>query len=319
MIVYRELATLERDLGVPAKTLYALSNSISAHYRQVLLPKKDGGFRQLSLPDAPLKALQRRIYQVLLAPMAPAPWATAYRFGGSPRVNAQCHLGKPMVVKLDILHFFDSIRYDSVKNAAFPQEIYAENLRILLAMLCYQGDRLPQGAPTSPAISNLVMKELDETLGPWCGQRGIAYTRYCDDLTFSGDFDPGALIPFVRRELKGRGFLLNDQKTRILPQGQRQTVTGLVVNQRLALPRQKRRELRQELHFIQTYGLESHLHRRGLDCSPRAYLASLLGQVSYGLSVDPGDQELQAYRDYLLNSLRHKAPLVEGSCQGERD
>ncbi len=94
--------------------------------------------------------------RVLLAPMPVSPYAMAYRYGASVVRNAAQHVGRPAVLKLDIRHFFDSILYASVKEAAFPAEIYGEPLRILLTILCYHRDGLPQGAPSSPAISNLV-------------------------------------------------------------------------------------------------------------------------------------------------------------------
>ena len=165
MIVYRELTSLEQDLGISAETLYAVSNSLSHHYRTVKITKKSGGYRTLSVPDEILKRIQCQIAAVLLVHMPVSRYATAYRFGSTTVKNAQPHVGKPLVLKLDILHFFDSIRYSAVKDMVFPASIYAENIRILIAMLCYRKDSLPQGAPTSPAISNILMYEFDGTIG----------------------------------------------------------------------------------------------------------------------------------------------------------
>ena len=168
------------------RTLYAVSNRIPAHYHRAEVPKRDGGARVLRVPDPVLKDIQRRIARVLLSGMPVSPHATAYRYGAGVVENARRHVGRPELLKLDILHFFDSIRYIQVKEAAFPAEIYAEPLRILLSMLCYDRDVLPQGAPTSPWIANLVLRPFDEKLGAWCRARGVVYTRYCDDLAFSG-------------------------------------------------------------------------------------------------------------------------------------
>ena len=110
MIVYRELSSLEQDLGISAKTLYAVSNNLSKHYRKAKLPKKNGGFRNLSVPDEVLKSIQKRIAEVLLIHMPVSRYAKAYRFGSSTLRNAKHHVGKRVVLKLDILHFFDSIR-----------------------------------------------------------------------------------------------------------------------------------------------------------------------------------------------------------------
>lgn len=299
MIVYRELSSLEQDLGISAKSLYAVSNNLSKHYRKTKLPKKGGGFRNLSVPDEVLKSIQKRIAEVLLIHMPVSRYAKAYRFGSSTLRNAKHHIGKQVVLKLDILHFFDSIRYSTVKDKVFPENIYAEPLRILLTMLCYYKDALPQGAPSSPAITNIILYEFDEQIGQWCWERGIAYTRYCDDMTFSGDFDPAEVIRFIRLELKKMGFLLNEQKIKIQRPGRQQTVTGIVVNERLSIPTDYRRKLRQELYFCRKFGIREHLQKIGLEILEDTYRMQLLGKVNYVLQVHPDDEEIKAARKWL--------------------
>lgn len=299
MIVYRELSSLEKDLGFQTKTLYAVSNNLRKHYHNVELPKKSGGTRTLSVPDELLKSIQRRITEVLLVSMPVSGYAKAYHYGSSTTRNAKPHVGKNIVLKLDILHFFDSVRYSTVKNLAFPREIYGENLRILLTMLCYYKDGLPQGAPSSPAISNIIFYGFDEKIGRWCQKRNISYTRYCDDMTFSGDFCPEDVIPFVKSELKKLGFLLNEQKTRIQHPFQRQKVTGIVVNEKLSIPGEDRRKLRQELYYCQKYGIAEHLRRIGVDVPEKIYRQRLLGRVNYFLQISPGDPELMKYGEWL--------------------
>ena len=304
MIVYRELSSLEQDLGISAKTLYAVSNNLNKHYRKAKLPKKNGGFRNLSVPDEALKTIQKRIAEVLLIHMPLSKYAKAYRFGGSTLRNAKHHVGKQIVLKLDILHFFDSIRYSTVKDVVFPEKIYAEPLRILLTMLCYHKDALPQGAPSAPAITNIILYEFDELVGQWCRERGIAYTRYCDDMTFSGDFDSAEVIRFVRLELKKMGFLLNDQKTRTRRPGQQQTVTGIVVNEKLSIPVDYRRKLRQELYYCKKFGIQEHLRKIGLEIPEDNYRMQLLGKVNYVLQVQPEDRDLLEARKWLQQSTK---------------
>ena len=299
MIVYRELSSLEQDLGISAKTLYAVSNNINKHYHKAKLPKKSGGYRNLSVPDDILKAIQRQISEVLLIHMPVSRYAKAYRFGSSTLRNAKHHVGKQVVLKLDILHFFDSIRYSTVKDKVFPAEIYAEPLRILLTMLCYHKDALPQGAPSSPTITNIILYEFDELIGQWCRECGIAYTRYCDDMTFSGDFEPEEVIRFVRLELKKIGFLLNEQKTRIQYPSQQQTVTGIVVNEKMSIPADYRRKLRQELYYCRKFGIQEHLQKIGLEIPEDNYRMQLLGKVNYVLQVHPDDQDMLRARKWL--------------------
>jgi retron-type reverse transcriptase len=204
-----------------------------------------------------------------------------------------------VVLKLDILHFFDSIRYSTVKDKVFPEEIYAEPLRILLTMLCYHKDSLPQGAPSSPAITNVILFEFDEQIGQWCRERGITYTRYCDDMTFSGDFNPAEVIRFVRLELKKMGFLLNEQKTKIQCPGHQQTVTGIVVNEKLGIPADYRRKLRQELYYCRKFGVQEHIQKIGLEMTENTYRMQLLGKVNYVLQVHPDDQDINAAKKWL--------------------
>lgn len=304
MIVYCEVSTLAKDLGIRAETLYAVSNSLPRHYRQVRLPREDGTDRRLLIPDQPLKEIQRRIDRRLLAYMPVSPYAAAYRCGGGIGPNARPHVGQPMVLKLDIRGFFDSILYSTVKERVFPARRFSEPVRVLLTILCYYRDGLPQGAPTSPAISNIILGEFDETVGAWCRARGIAYTRYCDDMTFSGSFDAGEATAFVRGELRAMGFFLNDRKTQLLRAGQRQTVTGLVVNERLGVSSAYRRQLRQELYYCKKFGVEEHLARTGCQETAASYRRKLLGRVNFILQFSPADREMRSYRDWLLSQIR---------------
>lgn len=299
-ITYHELSSLEQDLGVKAKTLYAISNNLSRHYRPVQIPKSDGSVRQLLVPDEALKSIQRKILQVLLSRSEISRYATAYRYGGSIVKNARVHVGKAQILKLDIRHFFDSIRYSTVKEIVFPAEIYSEQNRVLLTMLCYYQDALPQGAPTSPAISNIILRDFDNALGAWCGERGIAYTRYCDDMTFSGFFDAQEVVCLVRKRLSEYGLQLNERKTKRLDPHQRQTVTGVVVNRKANARSAYRRVLRQELYYCQKFGIESHLQRMGSSASVEQYRHRLLGRVNFVLSITPENEEMQRYKQWLL-------------------
>lgn len=287
MIVYRELSSLCHDLGFTASTLYYVSRNREKHYHPVSVPKADGGTRLLSVPDGLLKAIQTSIYEQLLGRERISQYASAYRPGGGIKPNAVPHIGQPMLLKLDIRRFFDSAIYPLIKEKAFPADRYSEPNRILLAMLCTYHDVLPQGAPSSPAISNLILRDFDDTTGSWCVEHGIKYTRYCDDMTFSGSFDHRAVIAFVSSEIRKLGFFPNHKKTVFVNSGQRHTVTGLVVNTKLSVPRAYKRLLRQELYYCRKYGIASHLNRKGVSMTPERYRSVLLGRVNYVLSIEP--------------------------------
>lgn len=297
-IVYRRLSSLETDLGYSAKALYTLSNSVSAHYKSIGIPKRNGERRQLLVPDPFLKAVQHSIAEKLLFFEACSPYATAYRAGGSTLINARPHVGKKVLLQLDIRCFFDKIFYPIIKEKVFPRGKYAENLRVLLTLLCVYKDTLPQGAPTSPAISNIIMRDFDNTVGIWCQRQGISYTRYCDDMSFSGDFDPSPVIALVGQELKKMGLFLNDSKTKVVRDGQRKKVTGIIVNEKINIPVSYKRKIRQEMYYCIKYGIQSHIEKCGIIGSEEQFRQKMLGKINYALSICK-TQELEEYRAWL--------------------
>ena len=304
MIVYKELRSLETDLGIPVKTLYAVSNNVNAHYRSKSIPKSDGSFRVLSIPDEPLKKIQRAISEKLLAYEPVSIYAKAYKPTSNVRKNAICHVGKEKLLKLDIYKFFDSIKYSLVKEKVFPENKYSEQIRILLSLLCYKGESLPQGAPTSPIISNIIMRDFDQTVGEWCKERKISYSRYCDDMAFSGSFDETAVIDFVTDKLKALGFILNKRKTRCLGVGEKKTVTGIVVNEKVNAQKSYRRQVRQEVFYCQKFGVKEHLSRIGCADEPYRYLSHLLGKINYVLQITPDNKDFLNYKAQISTLLK---------------
>lgn len=306
MIVYKEFSSLLNDLDVSGKALYSVSNHIDRHYHPVKIPKGNGEFRHLHVPDDFLKSIQRKINDKLLSMEEISPYATAYRPGGSTKVNANPHVGKPVLLKLDIRHFFDHLIYPMVKDKAFPKERYSEQNRVLLSLLCIYRDSLPQGAPTSPMISNIIMRDFDNKIGAWCYEHEIAYTRYCDDMTFSGNFEAYPIIQLVRSELRKLGLFLNDKKTVVVRKGQKQSVTGIVVNERLSVSAGYKKELRQEMYYCMKFGVESHLNSNGNNESPDKYILQLLGRINYVLSVEPQNKQMQKYKLWLIENLKSR-------------
>jgi retron-type reverse transcriptase len=299
MKTYAVLDSLEQDLGFSAKTLYGLSNNLDKHYRNIFIPKHDGSKRKLSIPDLILKRVQRSIADNILADYPISRYAMAYTRGSSVQKNASLHVGKQKILKLDIDGFFDHITYSRVKDCVFCKENYSEPIRILLTMLCYYKESLPQGAPTSPAITNIIMYDFDEKIGKYCGENNISYTRYCDDMTFSGDFDEKAVIFVVKDELRKLGLFLKNRKTAVIPSTKRQTVTGIVVNEKIGLTKEYKNKIRQEIYYIKKYGIDEHLSK--IETSDKQhYLNSLKGRVAFVLQTIP-DEEFLRYKEFLKN------------------
>jgi hypothetical protein len=224
-------------------------------YREVFIPKRRGGKRRLLIPDDPTKSLQRRILRRLLTGLN-AHWA-ACGFEQSRSIvrAAEPHAGQAVVVKIDIRHFFPSTTAARVE-AYFRRIGWDSEAAALLTRLTTTEGGLPQGAPTSPRLSNVVNYYLDVQLANLAGRRYGEYTRYADDITISYPKDyprhvRGA-IQQARSILKSKGYQIHGRKLRILRRHQRQTVTGLVVNDGVNLPRKTRRWLRAVEHRYRT-------------------------------------------------------------------
>lgn len=301
MVVYRELSSLCNDLGYSARALYAVSNSVYKHYHRVDIPKADGGIRTLNVPDVYLKSIQKSIVRNLLAYEEISPYATAYHMGGSTRRNAEPHMGAAVILKMDIKKFFDHITFPMVKAKVFTSDKYSEANRILLSVLCIYNEHIPQGAPTSPYISNIIMRDFDNRVGTWCDEHGIKYTRYCDDMTFSGNFDPKEVKAYVSREILREGFYVNNKKTVAVRDGRRKEITGIVVNDKVSVPHSYKKKLRQEIYYCKRFGVAAHLENRGIKEAPNKYLRKLLGRVNYILSVEKDNNEIEKYKEWLAS------------------
>lgn len=248
----RSIASLAERLQVRQVELA----TFEPRYHRFRIAKRSGGIRELSVPSDGTKRLQRLILARVLGGLRAHPAACAYERGKSIAHNAAPHVGQAVVIKLDIVDFFPATRLDRVQKY-FQRVGYSRKAARLLTRLTTYQDGLPQGAPTSPRLSNLVNYGIDVRLANLAAGRGGVYTRYADDITFSLPYDNPShvrgIVQHVRRILRAYGYELHQKKKlKILRRHHRQLVTGLVVNQRLNLPRQKRRELRAVLHHLQT-------------------------------------------------------------------
>jgi retron-type reverse transcriptase len=294
----RELAEW---LGIPLSRLRWYTHDRPAdttwHYVRYVAPKRNGGERVILAPKRELKALQRKVLDGMLAQVPTAPTTHGFVRGRSVVTNAQPHVGKPLVLKLDLKDFFPSITFPRVRGL-FIALGYSFAVASALALLCTEYDReefvregtryfisvgprhLVQGAPTSPALANLVAWRLDRRLGGLAARHGFAFTRYADDLTFSGESaDQAYKVRIVaQRIIADERFAVNATKTRLARRSARQVVTGLVVNDGIATPRELRRRLRATLHNAEQAGLEAQ-NRDGRADFP-SYLQGLIAFVN---------------------------------------
>jgi retron-type reverse transcriptase len=270
----RVLAMARR--GAPA------GHKLDHAYQQHLLPKKSGGSRVISAPDAGLKRVQRAVLEVLLAPLGQHDAAHGFAPGRSIVGNAQVHVGQSVVVNADVRSCFPSVRWPLVL-AALRRDLSSRLSPVaisLLCDLCTAEGGLPIGAPTSPALLNRVLLKTDEILSDAAATRSVRYTRYADDLSFSGGDEAVQMLGIARRTLAQIGLELDPRKTNIFRRGRRQVVTGLVVNDQVSVPRRIRRRRRAAVHRAEHGQVPLwHDQEQGLD--------ALQGRLAFVRMVHP--------------------------------
>ena len=196
--------------------LYSISNNVEKNYKIFKIKKRNGKYRTIYEPNYTLKEIQKNILNNILNNKKISIYAKAYHKGIGLIDNAKEHVNKKLILKLDIKDFFENISFIDVYNSCFEIEYFPKEIGILLTHLCTYKEHLPQGAPTSSYISNLVLKEFDEYIGVICKEENISYTRYSDDMTFSGDFNPSKIITIVKKELRKYNLELNNEKIHVI-------------------------------------------------------------------------------------------------------
>lgn len=286
------------------KTIYSISNNIEKNYKIYKIKKRNGKYRTIYEPNLILKQIQKQILNNILNNKSISKYAKAYHKGIQLKDNAIPHINKEMILKLDIKDFFENISFLDIYNSCFPIEYFPKSVGMILTYLCTYDNHLTQGSPTSAYISNLVMKEFDEELGNWCNLRNISYTRYSDDMTFSGAFNPSELITKVRKMLYKLGLELNNDKIHIVYKSSSQNVTGIVVNEKMQVNVKYRNKIRQEIYYIKKFGLSSHLKKCDINIDSKRYLNILYGRVLYVLQINENDKEFIKYRQFIENLKR---------------
>jgi hypothetical protein len=267
---------------VPPYRQEDLGHRLDDHYHTYERPKKSGGNRVIAAPNPALKAAQRALLRYGFAELDLHEAATGFRPGLSIRDNAERHVGRRVVVNVDIRGFFPNTGYArvlAVCRRLWGGTISPPAARLVAEICCYDG-ALATGAPTSPAVANAVLLRADRAIAAAARRLGLAYTRYADDLTFSGDAKVASILPFVRHVLRGFGCELDPKKTNIFRRGRRQVVTGLVVNDKPNLPRAIRRRLRAAVHR-RARGGEAVWHGRPMSDG------ELLGRLAHLHLVQP--------------------------------
>lgn len=271
-------------------------------YKKFVIRKRDGGERTICAPGKTLRYVQRRILDQILAKVEPHSAANGFVLGKSVLTNAKPHVGAELLLKFDLENFFPTIHghrvmglferlgYDKADGRFGTEDDSRQVAPVLARLCCFTDDSedrmigfVPQGAPTSPAISNLICRRLDARLQGLAEKFDGVYTRYADDLTFSfrsTSLSIGRFRWWVNQVCHQEGFHINESKFRALRRSQRQSVTGIVVNESPNLNRTWRRNLRAIMHNCRQHGIASQVRDK-----PN-FIAWLRGQASYLHMID---------------------------------
>jgi RNA-directed DNA polymerase len=305
-----QLLSTQVNNPVKSKLLKYLigSENKSSLYREVEIPKKRGGMRKLSIPSRSLKFVQRGLLLALENNLETHKTAKAFVRNQSIKNHCEIHERKKFIMTFDIEDFFPSINWGRINGMflSWPFNFSPLVSTILSNLATYNGI-LPQGAPSSPIISNLICRRLDSRLYQWALKNKLSYSRYADDMTFStnsnSDFEK--LMSELKKTVENEGFKLNNKKTRLLTQGQRQIVTGLVVNKKVNLQKKYIRNLRATLFNVKTFGIKSQLKRQKYflfedDKEELRYKTGDLNRIEYNELI-----KKQNKNKNIINSLNH--------------
>ena len=277
------------------------------HYRYAWIPKASGGHRLVEAPKWRLRTAQRRILDGILDHIPPHEAVHGFRQGRSVVTFAQQHVGRAVVLRVDLQAFFASVFAARVigilGTAGYPEEVActlaalcthrtpadvlaAAPVRDPIDLARLRAPHLPQGAPTSGALANLAAYRLDVRVAGLARKLGATYSRYADDLVLSGDRELARAAPTLVARLAAiateEGFSLNFRKTRVMTQSARQRITGIVVNEKLAAPRAEIERLRATLHNCRRHGPATQNRDNHAD-----FRAHLRGRVAWVSSLDP--------------------------------
>ncbi len=267
-------------------TILKMWNVQEDFYQEFEITGKRGKIRTICAPSRSLKIRQQWILSHILNQIPVAECCEGFRKNHSICTNARKHIGYAQSLNLDLKDFFPTITQGSVFQI-FQEMGYSRDAAEYLAVLCCHDKKLPQGAPTSPCLANIVCRKMDEQLMKFAAEQKLVYTRYADDLSFSGNCELSEYYEQIRNVIWEYGFLINSDKTRIYKGNRRKMITGIVVREDgLSVPRNYKRKLRQEIYYCKKFGPASHLEHISSDkmVNFREYL---YGKAFYVKMVEP--------------------------------
>lgn len=299
-------------LCIEHSQLRTLTRFAPGYYKYFAIKKQSGGLRRIMSPYRDLREVQTWIKENILDKVEQPDYVTAFAKGRNTLGNAKMHEGRKFILKVDIANFFESIGVRSVYGA-FKRMGYDKGVAAWLANLCtatiddYKYAQLEdqeeiqklfdelngrlepfliQGSPTSPGLANIICYRMDKRMMGLANKNGFNYSRYADDMTFSADSKENLpKIGMIRKIVETEGFRLKEEKTELLHEGNRQIVTGLLVDGRVRVPGCYKKDIMRHIHFCQKWGGREHFNR----IAPGKAFGKewLAGRIRYVHSVEP--------------------------------
>lgn len=249
--IINDIDDMSRMIRFPRETLMRYSHKNDKYYHRIDMNKKTGGVRHIESPIRELKAIQRWVLRNILDKLSPSIYSTGFVRGTSILSNAKAHEGNQYILNLDLKNFFTNVKAGSVYTV-FRNIGYSKEVSFFLTSFCTKGGYLPQGAPTSPSLSNLVCLKLDYRIAMYCKKRALTYTRYADDICISGNkhLTIRKVYLFIKGIIQSEGFEINHEKKRLLGPRVRREVTGLTVTPKVTIGKSDYCKYRKRVHDL---------------------------------------------------------------------
>jgi RNA-directed DNA polymerase len=293
---------LGKIVGIKRKILLYFILFTDKYYREFKIPKRSGKWRQINSPYPALSMVQKWILDNILSSISLNHAAKGFIKNISIKDNVLVHIHNKCLLKIDIKNYFPSIDLPRIISV-FLNLGYPHKISYFLAKLCCKDECLPQGAPTSPYLSNIVSKRLDRRLDALSKLCNINYTRYADDMTFSGQYISYKFIDYVYDIINNEGFIPNEKKTKLIIGRGKKVVTGISISDnKMTIPRNKKRSLRKEAHYLLLNGIEKHCEINN-EYDP-ILVERLIGKFNFWKFIEPNNDYVRNTLNRLINYSR---------------
>jgi len=287
-VVILDFNHLAMLLGIKGNILASIIAHTHSFYYNFEIPKRSGGTRSISAPYPVLLNSQRWIYDNILSKVIIHNNAKGFIKQISIADNARVHLNTNYVLKMDIENFFPSIKMNRIMSI-FRNLGYTKKISYYLSSICCLNGVLPQGAATSPSLSNIIAKRMDARITGLASHFELNYTRYADDFTLSGKILPPKIIDYIENIVNQEGFSINKKKTNLIGREKQKIITGISISSgELKIPREKKREIRKNIHYVLKNGLIEH--QKQINSFDPIYVERLLGYLFFWQSIEPDNE-----------------------------